>query len=339
MDLHRSGPILCFGEVLLRLSAFPGTRMSTARNLDLYAGGAEANVGATLAALGRTVEMVTALPLNALGDLCAAELRRSGLGTANVLRFEGRLGTYFLEHGAGPRPASIVYDRAGSCFSQRAGEFDWSTLAPDASWFHLSGINLPISVEASNASIAVVDAMRGNGVPISFDVNHRASMWASRLSEAAELERRIMEATDVLFASPRDIGRALGRDFPDATPEGRRVAAEAAFDAFPNTQFIISTRRELSEGPPTLIVRIENRDAAFETEPTPVGPVIDRIGTGDAMAGAIIDAILREVSIHDIARAGIAAAVLKHGISGDQWVGTAAELEAFHAPRGADVLR
>ena len=94
MDLHRPGPILCFGEVLLRLSAYPGVRLSNARQLSVHVGGAEANVGSALAALGRKIEMITALPSNPLGDLCVAELRRSQLpaGVVEVCRAPGRAG-------------------------------------------------------------------------------------------------------------------------------------------------------------------------------------------------------------------------------------------------------
>lgn len=340
MDLNRPGPILCFGEVLLRLSADPGTRLSCVRRLAVHVGGAEANVGAALAALGRTVEMVTALPAGQLGDLAVAELRRAGLGVRNVSRDDGRLGSYFLEHGVGARPAAIVYDRANSLFAGVADQFDWDGLAANAGWFHLSGINLPISVKASEGSVAAVRAMKAAGVPVSFDVNHRASMWEGRTSEAAGLEREVMSMTDLLFASGRDICRALDCDVPDATAQGRRQAAEMAFEAFPAAQLIVSTRRELApDGSPTLTVRVDNREGAHETDPTPIGRVVDRIGTGDAMAGAMIDAVLRGADIFEIARLGVAAAVLKHGIAGDQWVGTAAELEAFHAARQGDVLR
>jgi len=340
MDLNRAGPVLCFGEVLLRLSASPGVRLSMAAHLNVHVGGAEANVGAALAALGRRVEMVTALPVGQLGDLCAAELRRAGLNIEFTIRGEGRLGTYFLEHGVGARPAAIVYDRAGSLFSKAAHPFDWPALAGKAGWFHVSGINLAIGPESSNRALAAVAAMRGEGVPVSFDVNHRASMWVDRASEAGKLEAQIMGATDLLFASARDICRALGCDVPEATAQGRRAAAQAAFDAFPSVRAIVSTRRDIaSDGSSMLTVRVDDRETAHETDATPVGPVIDRIGTGDAMAGAIIDAVMRGAGIHEIARVGVAAAVLKHGVAGDQWVGSAAELEAFHGKRQGDVLR
>ncbi|HEX8413134.1 MAG TPA: sugar kinase, partial [Sphingomicrobium sp.] len=278
----------------MRLSAASGTRLANAGQLLVHVGGAEANVGAALAALGRQVEMVTALPDSPLGDLCVAELRRAGLNVALVKREAGRLGTYFLEHGVGARPASITYDRANSLFSQAADHFDWIELAATAGWFHLSGINLPISRQASSAALAAVEAMRSAGVPVSFDVNHRASMWEGRASEAAALEKQVMGMTDLLFASGRDICRALDCDVPEAAPHGRRLAAEMAFEAFPSVQMLVSTRRELAaDGSPTLTVRIEDRNSFHESEATPIGPVIDRIGSGDAMAGVIIDAFLR----------------------------------------------
>lgn len=340
MDLNRAGPVLCFGEVLLRLSADPGTRLSSARHLAVHMGSAEANVGAALAALGHPVEMVTTLPDSQLGDFCEAELRRIGLGVRFIARGDGRVGCYFLEHGVGARPAAIIYDRANSLFARTADQFDWDMLAAKAGWFHLSGIDLSISEAGSRGAIAAVSAMSAAGVAVSFDVNHRVSMWQGREGEASDLERQVMEGTDLLFASAGDICRALGCDVPESTPQGRRAAAETAFAAFPKSRFIVSTRRELAkDGSPSLTVRIDDRDTAYETDPTPIGPVIDRIGTGDAMAGAIIDAVMRGASIFEAARVGVAAAVLKHGIAGDQWVGSAAELEAFHNDRKSDVLR
>jgi len=326
-------PILCFGEVLLRLNALPGIRLSEARELQPHVGGAEANVAATLAALGHKVEAVTALPSSALGDLCVAELRRAGIGVEHIRRGEGRLGTYFIEHGSGPRPAAIVYDRAGSLFAGQAGGFDWAALAAQASWFHLSGINLPLSDATAAGAVSAVEAMTSAGVPVSFDVNHRASLWGERLDQAAQLERRMMESSEVLFASAGDLSRALGRD-ASGNP------AETAFEAFPKLRFLISTRRETAAGfSQTLSMRIDSREGSHETDAFPVGPAVDRIGSGDALAGAALDAIIRGASLQEIAAAGIAAGVLKIGIAGDRWIGTREELSAFHEERGSDVRR
>jgi 2-dehydro-3-deoxygluconokinase len=329
-------PIICFGEVLLRLNALPGTRLSQARDFEVHVGGAEANVAAALAALGHPTEVATVLPSSALGDLCISELRRAGVGVRYGVRSEGRLGSYFIEHGSGPRPAAIVYDRAGSVFAAQADRFDWADLASRASWFHLSGINLPLSAATAAGAVAAVEAMTHAGVPISFDVNHRASLWGQRLTEAATLERRMMESAQVLFASSGDLSRALQRKLP-SEPDG---VAEVAFEALPKLRFLISTKRETSlDYHQTLAMRVDSREGSHQTDAIPVGPVVDRIGSGDALAGAALDAILRDEKVDRIAAAGIAAGVLKIGIAGDRWVGTREELEAFHSNRGGDVRR
>jgi 2-dehydro-3-deoxygluconokinase len=252
------------------------------------------------------------------------------------LRSDGRLGTYFIEHGSGPRPAAIVYDRAGSAFAQEADRLDWGALASNASWFHLSGINLPLSPASAAAAVAATDAMAAAGVPISFDVNHRASLWGKRIEEAARLEARMMAAAQVLFASEGDLSRAVQRDL-SGTPDG---VAKAAFEAFPSLRFLISTRRETdSIYAQTLAVRVDSRDDSHETEAVPVGPLVDRIGSGDALAGAALDAIISGEPVDKIAAAGIAAGVLKVGIAGDRWVGSREDLEAFHSDRREDVKR
>ena len=137
-----AGPILCFGEVLLRLSAPLGGRLSNSPSLNVHVGGSEANVAAVLAQLGHDVEMLSVVPKSGLGDYCVGELRRVGIGTAKVRRTDGRLGLYFFE--AGPGAGSVIYDREQSAFAQDADQFDWLASASAARWFHLSGINLAL---------------------------------------------------------------------------------------------------------------------------------------------------------------------------------------------------
>src|SRR3954451_15575739 len=141
MNLDRSGPVLCFGEVLLRLSTAAGTRIANCSNFSAHVGGAEANVGALLAQLGIEAEMISVLPRSSLGDFCEAELRRVGVRTHNVLRSDGRLGLYYFEPASGGR---IVYDREQSAFVRHADQIDWPALAAGARWLHLSGINLAL---------------------------------------------------------------------------------------------------------------------------------------------------------------------------------------------------
>lgn len=334
MNLGRTGPILCFGEVLARLSSKAGTPLSNTGELRVNIGGAEANVAALLAQLGHEVEMITALPCSALGDLCLGDLRRYGIGTREVIRNDGRLGLYFFEPtGGGGR---IIYDREQTAFAADASSFDWQALAARARWFHLSGINLALGGGPARGALEGAAAMKRAGVPVSFDVNHRASLWEGKSEADLACVRDLAATADVLFASGQDIARLLGNS---ALAKDSPSASQALFAEFKELQLLASTHRLLDNRGHKISARIDTRDGCFETEPAPLPSIVDRIGSGDAFAGAVVDATLTGGTPERCARAGLAAAVSKHGIAGDHWVGTRAELDACDPYSASDIRR
>jgi 2-dehydro-3-deoxygluconokinase len=337
MNLERAGPILCFGEVLVRLSTATGRKLCNANEMAVHVGGAESNVAALLSQLGHEVEMITALPSSALGDLCVADLRRHGIGTRNLMRAHGRVGLYFFEpNGSGGR---IIYDRGNTVFAAHAGAFDWPALAAAARWFHLSGISLALGGAAASSACAAVSAMNEAGVPVSFDVNHRASLWEGKSEAELAGVHEVAGKADVLFASPFDISRLLGTDLPSSDADDRSSASQAVLGQFDRLQLVASTRRLFDKSGQQLAARIDTRAEGFETNSAPLTNVVDRIGSGDAFAGATIDFILGGGTPEQCANAGLAAAVSKHGIAGDRWIGTRQELEAFDPFGTGDVRR
>ena len=58
--------------------------------------------------------------------------RRYGVDTSGVVwADEGRVGTFFVEFGAKPRPTKTIYDRAGSAATTlEADDLDWDYIAP-----------------------------------------------------------------------------------------------------------------------------------------------------------------------------------------------------------------
>ena len=98
--------IVTFGEAMIRLSPPNFHRLEQARSLDLKVGGAELNTAVGLAHLGRSATWVSRLTDNALGRLVANHAREAGVSTEHVVWTpEDRVGVYFLEFGAAPRPA------------------------------------------------------------------------------------------------------------------------------------------------------------------------------------------------------------------------------------------
>lgn len=314
-----SGPVVCFGEMLLRLATAPGHLLAEARDLALVVGGAEANVAVALAGMGHHARMVTVLPENPLGDRARSALAAHGVDCAGVVRAPGRMGLYFLESGAGLRPSAITYDRAGSAFAAAGVDaFDFPALLTGARLLHLSGITAALGPGGLALSRAAIAAARAAGVPVSFDPNYRESLWRAWDSRPRESLLELAGEADVLFAGHRDMALLLARTFTTDGPERRQEAAEAALAAFPRLQVIASTARHpVSHDHHRLSARVTTRSSAHETQEIDVTGIVDRIGTGDAFAAGVLDGRLAGAPPRDMAELGLTLAALKHTVHGD----------------------
>ena len=152
--------LVTLGEAMLRLSVGPGHRLEDAHFFDVHVAGSEANVAFAAARVGLRTAWVSALPANPLGRRVATTLAAGGVDTSLVRWVQGaRLGLYFVEMGAAPRPISVVYDRAGSAMAQATPElFDWKA-ACDTDFLHVSGITLGLSKSAKFLGTALVSVV------------------------------------------------------------------------------------------------------------------------------------------------------------------------------------
>ncbi|WP_086606776.1 sugar kinase [Erythrobacter donghaensis] len=332
--------VTCFGEVLLRLSP-PGRQLLVqAQNLDMVVGGAEANVASALASLGHAVRFAGVLPDNPLGERALAALRGAGVGVQHIARARGRMGLYFLEAGAGARASAITYDRAGSAFATATPEaIDFAGALAGARLLHCGGITPALGPQGVALARAAQDAAKAAGIPICFDGNYRAQLWAAWDSDPAVILRDLVADATILIGNHRDISLLLGRDFSGEGPERRREAAEAAFEAFPNLELIASTARHIvTSDHHRIAARVDSRGGNHQTEDIDVTGIVDRIGTGDAFAAGVLDGWLASAGLEVMAQRGLALAALKHSIAGDMCPVTRAMLDSFSAGAG-DVRR
>jgi 2-dehydro-3-deoxygluconokinase len=328
--VSRPGRVVCFGELLLRLAA-PGREflLQTPR-LDVYYGGAEANVAVSLARFGHAASMVSVVPDNSLARAALGELRRWGVDTSGVVCGPGRMGLYFLETGAIHRPSDILYDREDTAFANASAEaVNWPTALAGTARLHVSGASAAVSAQAAEAVVRAAEAAREAGLPVSLDCNFRQKLWAAWGGDAPSVLRRLLETADVVFGDHRDFSLILGRD--SAT---REAGAEAAFAAFPGLRFAASTHREqLSVDHHALTGFLFGRGGTWSTPTYTVTPIVDRIGGGDAYAAGVLHGLLTGMDPQEVALFAIAGACIKHSTPGDFNLATAADVDAFSNAR------
>jgi 2-dehydro-3-deoxygluconokinase len=335
-------PIVCFGEMLLRLAAPGQEPLLRSPWLEVAAGGAEANVARALAGFGLTSSMVTTLPDGPLGDACVAELRSHGVDTSHVLRRPGRMGLYFLTRGALMRPPRVTYDRAGSAFAVAGREgYDWTALLEGAGWLHLSGITPALSEAAARAVDDALDAAETLGVAISFDCNFRPSLWRGREAEAVGAIRSIARRATLLFAGVHDVRMLYGEDFSSLpASSGFALAAKVLFGDSSSLRHVATTARTAhSVEHHELTGLLADCDDTATSRVFQLNGIVDRIGSGDAYAAGLLYALHEGLELEQTVEFAAAACALKHGVPGDCSVVPAEEVWDVVRTHDRDVVR
>jgi 2-dehydro-3-deoxygluconokinase len=331
-----------FGEIMLRLKSPGSERFFQSPLLEATFGGGEANVAVALARFGLPVSYVSAVPRNALGDACLAELRKHGVDTSPVVRTGSRLGIYFLESGANQRPSTVIYDRAGSSAAEvKPGDIDWGKVFEGAGWFHVTGLTPGISQSAADLSLDALKKARGMGVVASIDLNYRKNLWKYG-KQAPEVMGELVRNADFVVANEEDCQKALGMSAAVDVEAGGleigqyRLLTEKVLNAFPNLKGIAVTLREsrsadyngwsacLNDGKEFMVSRkYEIRD------------IVDRVGSGDTFSAGLIYGLGVLESKGEALEFAAAASCLKHSIPGDLPLLSVAEVKALMGGSGS----
>jgi 2-dehydro-3-deoxygluconokinase len=337
------GPILCFGELLFRLSAPVGTRLMQGGMLEVSPGGAEANVAVGLARLGSPSAMASTLPTNDLASAMRITLRGAGVDDTLVRNSAaGRMGLYFYTPGGVRRPAEVLYDRAHSVFAHDPDVevSALSALAPGH--IHVSGITPAVSAAASAATLRLLDWAHAHGVTASFDGNYRAKLWEAWGGNGPSVLREILRRVQIAFLDWRDVALILGAAPQGETYEARNDAAyRAAFEAFASLQLLAATRRSVLS--PThhalaahAVTRNGERAKAAEID---LAGILDRIGTGDAFVAGFLHALRSGQGLEHVVAFALTCGAVKHGERGDMSNATEAEITRLMTADIQDVQR
>lgn len=303
--------VLTLGEAMLRLSPPAGIPLHRTTTLDVHVAGSEANVAVALASLGRSVAWVSRLPTGPLGGRVARDLAAAGVNLDFVgWDPDGRLGTYFVDLGAGPSGISVTYDRRdSSCTAMSSANMPWSDIS-QSRLVHLTGITPALSVSCREATGAVAEAVLDTETLLSVDVNYRAKLWTT--IEARRCLEQIAAGAALVICTKEDAEDVFdirGEPSDAASLLGDRLGADHVV---------------VTSGARGAVLRSAGQVVSVEAMPS---TIVDRLGAGDAFAAGLIDGLLDGDIAGGLTR-GAALAAVALSTHGDQVTVTRPELMA-----------
>jgi 2-dehydro-3-deoxygluconokinase len=327
--------VVTFGEAMIRLAPPHFLRLEQTSSLDVQVGGGELNVAVGVSRLGLKSAWVSRLPRNPLARLMENRVKQAGVDTSPIVwTDEARVGLYFVEFGAAPRPSSVLYDRAHSAISAiKPGEVNWKEVFTGARWFHTSGITPALSDSAAAVTREALVAAKQAGVTVSYDLNYRGKLWSPDKAQA--VQEPLMEFVDVLITTEEDTGvvfkiKASGktddRGFKEISAESYKEVAQRLQERFKFKCVAITLRENplVWRNTWTAIAYADGKlyeDVKYDLE------IVDRVGGGDSFSAGFIYGFLSKNSYEAAVRYGNAFSALKQTIPGDFNWSTLEEVE------------
>ncbi|MFD3257311.1 carbohydrate kinase [Paenibacillus lentus] len=173
------GQLFAIGEVLIDFIPLQkGSPLKDVLSFERAAGGAPANVAASVSKLGGNAAMLTKLGMDAFGDYLIKQLASAGVHTELIKRTsEANTGLAFVSlQEDGERDFSF-YRNPSSDLLLSEEEIDPAIFQPD-DMLHFGSVDL-IESPMKQAHLKAIHAVKSRGGLISFDPNVRLPLWKS----------------------------------------------------------------------------------------------------------------------------------------------------------------
>ncbi|MEV4668525.1 sugar kinase [Microbacterium sp. LWO12-1.2] len=289
--------------------------LSTARTHTLSFGGAESNVAIALARLGARASWVSRLGDDPLGELISRELRAERVDVHASRHAELPTGLMH-KHRRTTSTATVRFWRTGSAASTLRPSDVPDELLRSADIVHLTGILPGLSADARACALVTAQRARAAGITVSFDINHRESVWHGRDPRPAYSE--LVESADLVFAGEDEAALLVGDGEPAELAQRLR-------DLGPRE--VVIKRGELGA------IGLDGRQHCLQ--PPCAVDVVDTVGAGDAFVAGYLSLWDGESTMEDRLRRAAAAGAYACTAIGD-WEGspTVSELTRMSAREG-----
>lgn len=332
------GKVLTIGELMMRLTPKYKGRLNNANEMNVYYGGAEANVAMALSNFGHVARLLSVIPATDIGDAAISHLRGAGVDTSMVFREGNRLGIYYYEEGHSVKQAKVIYDRNNSSIHRIVEiNLDWAQVYKDVDVLHLTGITPALSKQLREFIIVVLKKAKEFRVRISFDFNFRSKLWTKAEARKAFLD--ILPFVDICFAGYKDFIYLFEEDGPQQFDENHLARFYDKYSQQFDIGVFASTDRKVMTAHQNKIRGYFYQNNKLNSTESYSIDIIERVGGGDAFAAGILHGILSNMNPSDIVRFGTASGVLKHMVYGDYNQFSSYEIHEFLNNRNREISR
>jgi 2-dehydro-3-deoxygluconokinase len=318
--------VLCFGELLLRVSPAPEEHASEKHPFFLYMGGAEANAATALAGWSVPVKYCTVLPDNFMSRHVIDYLEYKGIYTSSILFSGNRIGVYYLERGADLK-GSMVYDRDRSSFSElKTGMIDWDKVLRDVSWFNFTAISPALNQNIADVCLEAVEAASRKGITVSVDLNYRSRLWKYG-KQPIDVMPKLVEHCDLVMGNIWSAHSLLGTAI-DEHIHGKKSkqvylahaeeTSKQIIKMFPKVKTVANTFRFDSDDQHLrYYTSLYTQGQQYHSPDFSCAGVVDRSGSGDCFMAGLIYGFYNGNQPQDILNYATAAAFGKLQEQGD----------------------
>ena len=312
--------LVTLGEELGQIHATPHGPLRPGSTATVSVCGAEATVAIGVRRLGVPAAYVGRVGDDLFGRMAVDVLRAEGVDVDHLVVDPGAPTGLLLRTQRTADRAVVEYRRTGSAGSRLCPEDIPEQLVRDADLLHLTGITPALSDSAARASGHAVTLARRAGVPISLDVNYRATLWSA--AEAAAALRPLAAVADVVVGGRAELRLLAGTD----AAGDELLGAVAALGA----REVVCT--EGAEGARALRDGVVHRVAAHPVH------AVDVLGAGDAFVAGYLVARLSDRPVPERLELGATLGAFAVSTRGD-WEGLPRPAELGLVAHADDVLR
>ncbi|HTQ65126.1 MAG TPA: sugar kinase [Puia sp.] len=321
------GEVICFGELLLRMSPALGGEWLRQANMPVYIGGSELNVATALARWDIPVKYFTAMPDHYLSKEIVDELQKRKIDTSPIYYSGKRIGIYFLPQGKDLKHAGVIYDRAHSSFGElKPGMIDWEKKLENISWFHFSAISPALNENVAAVCREVLEVASRKKIKISIDLNYRTLLW-QYVKDPAAIMPGLVRYCDVVMGNIWSANSLLGIPVdPDIHSKARKEdyldhakkTSLAIIEQFPKCTTVANTFRfDDSRKGLVYYSSLFHQKNQYNSYEFTADKIIDKVGTGDCFMAGLIYGLYHDHLPEEIVNFATSAAFGKFNEIGD----------------------